>query len=346
MAFFSKILSFLLTIIITLSPISLKPVSERAKDFRLVAYVVGGGFENEKNIDNTHFEDLTDVILFGVASFDSEGNVNLQSNFEKVLSNLRKAMKKSSANLYLNLLGPGYKTSSTVWEEQMDDQGNYHDMAFRSGKLQGNIKAVLEKYNFDGVMFDYEYPHTKAHWKVFDEFLISLDKVLGDEYKIGCAVSAWNTSQSKKAIKVLNLVEVMAYDIWDSDGTHASLLGAQKCINRMLLCGYKKEQMDMGIPFYARPTNQGAYWYGYNGYYTQIDEKGFCLDSDTGLTFSFNTYDMVYEKTQWAISVGLGGAMVWHYACDVPKGNSASLFNAMANAKADMAVSKAIISGC
>lgn len=338
MAFFSKLLSLILSVIITLAPAStsLKTTSQRAKDFRLVAYVVGNGFENENNIDATHFEDLTDVILFGVATFDTEGNVNLQSNFEKVLSNLKNAMEGSQARLWLNLLGPGFRTSSPVWEEQMDDQGNYHDMAFRSGNLEGNIKSTLEKYGFDGIMFDYEYPHTKAHWKVFDSFIISLDKVLGDEYMIGCAISAWNTSQSRKAIKCLDLVEVMAYDIWDDDGTHASLLGAQKCVNQMLLDGYSKDQMDMGIPFYARPTNHGAYWYGYDGWYTQLDENGFCVDPGTGLTFSFNTYDMVYEKTQWAIKAGLGGAMVWHYSCDIAKDNSLSLFNAMANAKADL----------
>lgn len=32
-----------------------------------------------------------------------------------------------------------------------------------------------------------------------------------------------------------------------------------------------------------------------------------------------------------------GGVMIWHYNCDVPKGNDASLFNAVARAKRDMA---------
>lgn len=160
--------------------------------------------------------------------------------------------------------------------------------------------------------------------------------MLGDDYKLGCSISAWNTKQSRKAIKVLDLVEVMAYDLWENDGTHASLANAKQCINQMIIDGYKAEQMDLGIPFYARPTNHGGYWYGYNGWYDKIDDKGFCYDEGTGLTFSFNTYDVVYAKTAWAISRGLGGVMVWHYACDVPKDNSVSLFNAIADAKADM----------
>ena len=103
----------------------------------------------------------------------------------------------------------------------------------------------------------------------------------------------------------------------------------------MLDMGYEKEQLDMGIPFYARPVTHDAYGYAYNGWHNAIDKNGFCFDEGTGLTFSFNTYDVVYEKTQWAIMKGIGGIMVWHYSCDVPKECNDSLFNAAHNAIED-----------
>ena len=333
---FIRIISFLVSVLIGIMVFPLSPVSERAGKFRLTAYAVGSNFTDASGIDASHFEDLTDVILFGVATFNTEGEIVLNQNFDLILGNVREAMKNSDANLYLNLLGPGYRTNSADWNEQMKDQSKYHNMAFESGNLQKNIKAVLDEYGFDGVFFDYEYPVTQEDWDVFDEFLISLDGYLGDGYKIGTAISAWLTMQSKKAIAVTDMVEVMAYDIWDSDGTHASQWGAEQVILKMLQNGYKAEQMDMGIPFYARPTNQGAYWYGYNGWYDKLDERGFCYDDETGLTFSFNDYDTVYTKTQWAIKKGLGGTMVWHYSCDVPKDNPKSLFNAMYKAKTDL----------
>ena len=336
MSVFKRIGSFFLAMFVTLTSFPIRTVSERAKDFRITAYAVGSNFVDASRIDPSHFADITDVILIGVSNFNTEGEITFDGNFEKILGNIREAMKDSDANLYLNIIGPGYKTSSTDWNEQMYDQSDRHNLAFQSGKLENNIKDVLVKYDFDGVFFDYEYPLRKKDWKVFDSFLISLDKCLGDDFKIGCAISAWLTKQSRKSIKVTDLVEVMAYDIWDKDGTHASLKGAKQCIRQMLLEGYKKEQLDLGVPFYARPVTQEAYWYGYNGYYTKLDEKGFCVDDATGLTFSFNTYDMVYEKTQWAIRRGLGGVMVWHYSCDIPKDNELSLFNAMYNAKNDL----------
>ena len=336
MTFFKRLGAFLLSMFVTLTSFPIRPVSQRAEEFRITAYAVGSNFVDASRIDASHFADLTDVILIGVSNFNTEGEITFDKNFETILSNIKEVMKNSDANLYLNIIGPGYKTTSTDWYEQMDDQGKYHDIAFRSGNLEKNIKDVLVKYGFDGIFFDYEYPEKKEHWKVFDEFLISLDKYLGDEFKIGCAIYAWNTKQSRKSIKVTDMVEVMAYDLWDKDGTHASLKGAKQCIRQMILEGYKKEQMDLGIPFYARPVTKEAYWYGYNGWYDKLDEKGFCVDDETGLTFSFNTYDMVYEKTQWAINRGLGGAMIWHYSCDVPKDNEISLFNAIYNAKNDM----------
>ena len=336
MAVFKRIGSFLLSVFVTLTSFPIRTVSQRAEDFRIVAYAVGSNFVDASRIDASHFADITDVILIGVSDFNTEGEIILNPDFEKILANIKNAMKDSEANLYLNLIGPGFTTTSTDWNEQMEDQAKYHDAAFQTGKLENNIKDVLVKYGFDGVFFDYEYPLTKAHWKIFDKFLISLDECLGDDFKIGCAISAWNTKQSRKAIKVVDMVEVMAYDIWDRDGTHASLKSAKQCIRQMILNGYKKEQLDLGIPFYARPVTKEAYWYGYDGWYTQLDEKGFCFDEGTGLTFSFNTYDMVYEKTQWAINRGVGGAMVWHYSCDVPKDNELSLFNAIYNAKNDL----------
>ncbi|MCR5041163.1 MAG: glycoside hydrolase family 18 protein [Clostridia bacterium] len=56
-------------------------------------------------------------------------------------------------------------------------------------------------------------------------------------------------------------------------------------------------------------------------------------DEERGLAASFNTPDLIYAKTRWAIKNGLGGVMVRHYACDVPADNEASLFNAISRAR-------------
>ena len=335
MTFIKDILLIALGFIVTLT--SGKPVSERAQDLRVTAYIAGDQLSRSMKLDPSHFTDVTDVILIGVCNFNTAGEVVPAPYFEDVLALVKDGMSGSGARLHLNLIGPGYVTSSTDWNEQMDDQSDRHEQAFSSGVLEKNIKDVLDKYGFDGVFFDYEYPLTQEHWDKFDAFLLSLDAYLGDGYVLGAAISGWNTMQSKKAIAVLDMVEVMAYDIWDGDGNHAPMAETKSCIRQMLLRGYKREQLDLGIPFYARPTTHDAYWYAYSGYCEDIDENGLCTDPATGLVFSFNTPETVAEKTKWAINKGLGGVMVWHYACDVPQDNELSLFNAITRTKAETA---------
>ena len=46
-----------------------------------------------------------------------------------------------------------------------------------------------------------------------------------------------------------------------------------------------------------------------------------------------NSYQMVSDKTAFAIDAGLGGIMVWHYSCDLPYDNQYSLFRAISETK-------------
>lgn len=302
---------------------------ERTEDLRITSYIIGDRIL--ENFDDSHMTQVTDAILFGCASFDEEGIISEADYLQKALSILRKS--NENVNIYLNLLGPSNQSGSDDWKEQMNDLSERHTNSFNSGNLEQSIKNILEKYSFDGVFFDYEYPLKSKYWKAFDSFLISLDATLGDDYKIGVALADWNANQSKKAIAVCDFVEVMAYDLWDDNGNHATMEQAEKCINKMLKKGYSREQLDLGVPFYARPTTKDAYWYDYASWADKIDENGLCVDDETGLTFSFNDYDLIQQKTKWAIENGIGGMMVWHYTCDLPADNEKSLFNAVYNAK-------------
>ena len=84
-----------------------------------------------------------------------------------------------------------------------------------------------------------------------------------------------------------------------------------------VLKGLPPEKVNFGLPFYARPTDHGAYWYSYNGYYDKLDENGFYYDEAIEKSFWFNTPDVIAEKTQFAIDEGYGGLMIWHYTCDL-----------------------------
>lgn len=304
----------------------------KLEDFRITAYVVADNIRNAETFDASHFSQVSDVILFGCATFDEQGNVTLADDFAQVLADLLVAMQADSGKrLYLNLLGPSAQTDSEDWNDQMKDLGERHNQAFQSGKLENNIKAVLDQYHLNGVFFDYEFTMKNKNWKIYSTFIESLDKVLGDTYEIGMALASWDLKLSDAAKAATDRIEVMSYDLWEDDGTHASYEIAQDDIKKFEKAGYDKAKLDLGVPFYARPTTKEAIWYNYSEYADKIDEKGFCKDEENGLTASFNTYDVIAQKTTLAIDSGCGGMMVWHYSCDLPQENDKSLFNAMYN---------------
>ena len=318
----------------------IKPVNPN--DFRVTAYIICADEKNIPTFDFSHFSQVTDFILFSAATFDEQGNVKVNDNLSLWVDAIKNAaVDNKTARFYINILGPDGNTTSDDWNKQMSAKGDSHAKAFKSGVLEQNIKDVLEKYEFDGVFFDYEYPLKNKHWKAFDNFLISLDKVLGDEYKIGSSIASWNLKQSKKAIDVIDLATIMSYDLWDDEGDHASVQLAKDDIEKVRKAGYDMSKVDLGVPFYARPTTHEAFWYDYKTYIEDIDQKGFYVDKGlkedgtekTGLTFKFNSPEMIKEKTDLALEQGLGGIMIWHYSCDVPSNDDRSLFNAIDNQK-------------
>ena len=318
-------------------PIVQKPPRPAYDDggFRVTAYITVGSLENPKSFDASHLSDVTDIILIGDARFDNAGEVTVGGSFVTAVKNICDLTRKLPVRVHASLSGPGSVTDSPDWEQQMNSMAKEHKKAFDSGVLEDNILAFLGKYELDGVFFDYEYPISATAKKQFGQFLVSLRQTLGQDYALGMAVAGWCADFPADAIEAVDLVELMSYDLWDDDGMHATVKIAQNDARKLLDLGYPAEKIDLGIPFYARPTTHEGVWYGYGSFYDQLDGDGLYYESGTGLIHSFNTPDMVYDKTKWAIDQGLGGVMVWHYTCDVPADNEYSLFKSITQAKAE-----------
>lgn len=304
--------------------------AEKDSNFRVTAYATMGSLLNFDSFPKEHINNVTDVIFIGCANFDENGKINFNDGYDEALKNLKSVLAMSDdVKCHIAITGPGNQSDSDDWYDQMADQAKRHTNAFKSGNLQESIKNLLVDGEFDGVFFDYEYPIKRKYWKSFNEFIVNLDEYLGDTYTIGMAVAAWDLGQNKKAMQATDIVQIMSYDLWEEDGTHSSVKQAETDVETFLKHGYDASQLELGLPFYARPTTKEPYWYGYNGYYDKIDSKGLCKDDETGLTFSFNTCDVIKQKTSYAVDMGLGGVMIWHWACDVPADNDKSLFNAI-----------------
>ncbi len=297
-------------------------------EFEVVSYGVASNIQSPDSLHAEDFDVITTAILFGCATFDTQGEVHVDTaQLETALANLRTAIGERDVKITLNLLGPG-PSEYTDWNDQMEQLALLHNEAFKSGNLEENILSVLEQYDFDGVHFDYEYPISKKAWKVFNKFLVSLRKVL-TQHTIGVAVSTWDVGLNKKAVAAVDSIELMLYDHYDDNGRHSTYetaVGAAEAFKEKKI---PLSKVHFGLPFYARPTDSDAYWYGYNGYYDKLDDNGFYYDADIDKQFWFNTPDVIAGKTQYALDNGFGGVMIWHYSCDLPSSDTASLLGAI-----------------
>ncbi len=321
-----KLISFLMSIILLLCGSVRGSDPEKAKSFRVVSYLIVDDLSSLDGLDESHFADLTDVILIGsLAWMNGDGTVTVRDDFGQIVERLRSVPGGSDLRWHLNL--------NNTWTT--DQKLDMRD-AFRGKDLPRNIRRVLETYGLDGAFFDYEFPMEWDAKLDFSIFLINLGKSLGDDFLIGAALQPWCARFLPGAIAAIDMVELMCYDNFDEDGYHSTMELAKQDVRDMVKLGYKLYQIDLGLPFYARPTKKEARWYDYREYWDRIDDKGLVTEQGTGLVASFNTPELIYEKTKWAIRTGVGGVMIWHYACDVPADNDASLFNAITRARTEL----------
>ena len=326
MSGFSKIIAFFMSIILFLCGAVQGTTPEKAEKFRVVSYLVVFDEASIEAIDPGHFKDLTDVIIFGgYAGMHGDGHVTVSDKLAGVVERLKAMDESGKLRWHLNF------DLVTEGDQKMTMRED-----FRGKELARSIREVLEEYDLDGAFFDYEFPQEWDAKLDFSLFLISLDSVLKDDYFIGAALQPWCARFLPGAIDAIDMVELMCYDNWDEEGFHSTMELAKQDVKNMVKLGYKLNQIDLGLPFYARPTTKEGRWYDYRQYWDKIDENGLAEEESTGLIASFNTPELIYEKTRWAIETGLAGVMIWHYACDVPADNDASLFNAITRAKTDL----------
>ncbi|MDE6385560.1 MAG: glycoside hydrolase family 18 protein, partial [Eubacterium sp.] len=189
-----------------------------------------------------------------------------------------------------------------------------------------NTIDFLLKYGFDGVSYDWEYPN-KQQWVLFSEHLVNLKNELSKHnLKVSCAVSPWNFYMEEDAVNALDQIEIMSYDLFDENGHNSSFSsGAVQPVEYFLAKGFKPDQINLGLPFYARSYDGGGIWINFdNPDYTPNDRFQNYVD---GMWFSGT--QMTMDKTAYAIEKNLGGMMIFTATEDLPYDNDLSLLKSI-----------------
>ncbi len=304
-----------------------------ADNFRVTAYAVADSITPET--DFSALDGVTDLILFGMAHLSAQGKIEFYDHtggrtdaaaYEAKLALLRDAIGARDIRIIVDPHLPS-------------GRGNSATHCLMTEHLAGsvaNIREFIKKYDFSGYDINYEYPASADEWVAFNGFLREIKKAMPDRL-LSVAASPWKIRFDRDVLRAIDRVELMTYDIFDTHGYHSPFPGTANGIERLLSIGFRREQIDVGVPFYSRPVNAIEYWGSYPRYAERIGRYENLIydntfdDSGAPLTAPqyFNSAQMIADKTAFALDAGVGGIMVWHMVYDVPYDHPFSLFRAI-----------------
>lgn len=286
-----------------------------------------------------YFEVINEVILFNGVDWTAEGGVHIRdgaADFQREIDALHEIFDardiKTDVRITATILCPG---NNEVTAKSLEDN---------MGTLVENIVAFVKEFNLDGVDFDWEYPDQHAQWKLYGDFIKELDKAFdrefGDRVTIGVALANWGVGFSRSAMRAIDEVHNMAYDMFDDDGCHSTFMtGGYNAMRYFNGIQYPREILNLGLPYYGRPTDGGAFWPSWSQFGNEPDAywtntfPDVPYTNDAGETIVSDNYlncpSMIADKTAYAVSLGIGGLMIFHMDCDLPMDHPNSLTLAM-----------------
>jgi len=327
-------------------------------EFRVTAYAVSQYTYKKESLEKEHFKAITHVNLISTVFFTPEGEIYFLDNvidgvlvdgetiFETSLANIREVVQEGTT-IVATLLGQDQNGSGL-------SQIAIHESAFTTYKENfiKNALAFREKYDLDGLSFDYEYPEKVEEYANMFEVCRALKEGMPAGSLMTIALGTWAVYKpfifDKALMECVDWVESMNYDEMREDPHHYHSTFSTSCYDffkniRTINDVFGKEatytytdvkDVNLGLPFYSRPTDGRGYWGEYKavaedlGKFTNVKYDEYYGGELLPPTY-YNSYQMIYDKVTYCIDQGIGGVMVWHYSCDAPWDSGLSLWRAI-----------------
>lgn len=270
-----------------------------------------------------YYDVVTDVIIIGAVHMDENTNIFFPDGEQAFSENLQ-ALK--------DIIGdrPVRIWSTVRFDRPEKDGVSSLDMTrdFINDKATDMAKSIadfVEKYEIYGIDYDWEYPLTGSQWKAYDLIVTESAKL----FKVSVALPPWGIKFSKDAVKCIEHINVMAYDLFDSRGDHANIQwGTIASAKKLMQAGFEKSQILVGIPTYGRTVDGTAYsWPVARGNEEELGKFNSIVKNNTftdedGNEHTCDGYVQSYaearDKTAYAEEAGLGGVMIFRAKCDSP----------------------------
>ncbi len=283
---FSKLIKYSIFIIIFVSFSGCKDSSDTSRNhsYKIVSYIRTWELKkvNGKNVfwkaEDIRGDLLTDLNI-GFAEIRNGADLFIRSlewddPFSNLFQELRK-IKETYPSLRINLSIGGWGVDG------FSDIGFYKELRER---FVNNVINWVEKYDFDGVDIDWEYPVSgggviksrpsdrENFTLIMQELKNSLDAIkdkTGKNYTLSFAGGGFseylNWIEPSKLSKIVDYVNIMAYDFYGewskTTGHHANLyrsayqpdnLSVDNAVNEYIDAGFQPERIVVGVPFFGK----------------------------------------------------------------------------------------------
>ncbi|MDR1939580.1 MAG: glycoside hydrolase family 18 protein [Clostridiales bacterium] len=213
----------------------------------------------------------------------------------------------------------------------------------KSPYRDASIKSIVEtaKANdADGIDFNWEFPVGEEEFALFSRYIIDVKAALSAQnLKLSMALYGWGQQMFPAEVwEAVDYVNVMGYDQYDQDGSGGSFLsGVLQPINYFCALGLPRKKIMLGAPFYGTPVDNVGRQIGCGNpvFLRENYFDNFLINKETGELCAFNSPQLIYDKTAYAVHSGLAGIFCWEIGSDVDSANGYSLLGAIARAKKD-----------
>lgn len=227
--------------------------------------------------------------------------------------------------------------------------GNFSEMAASDSLRKSFAKScrqIIDDYGLDGIDIDWEYPtidwagisSSPSDTENYTHLMTEIRKEIGDNKLLTLASSATaRYINFPKVLPVVDLVNLMTYDMCDGDKHHAPLysspitidMTADLSVKSHISKGVPVDKIVLGIPFYGRgKLNNQKYYSDYKDIqvpegcsmeWDSVAMAPYIADKDGNFVFGFDNPVSVALKCEYILDNDLKGAMYWDYNGDDDK---------------------------
>lgn len=288
---------------------------EVGRDWKVAAYYPSWK-EGEENLEKLRFDIITHVI-YAFAIPTADGSLEPLEHSYLAEEIITRAHRENAQVL----IGVGGWSFQGVPLERTFEQAT--DSPEKIRKLGDSILSLTEKYGFDGVDMDWEYPKAGEPSEAqYEALMLYLSGKLQEQGKLlTCAVVNGVTpegevyrdaaAQTDAVLNAVDWIHVMAYDGGEGEKHSSYEFAAAGALYWRDTRGVSPDKIVLGIPFYGRPN-----WMPYEEL-LQINQKAYETDvlNLAGTDIYYNGYQTIQKKVRFA-KENLGGIMIWEITQD------------------------------